>query len=131
MRYLIDTHTFLWFSEGATQISPQSKQLIIDKSNEIFVSIASLWEISIKTAINKLSISGDYELIIEDVTENNIEILPINFAHTVIQHNLLFHHRDPFDRIIVAQAIAEGMNLISKDEIFDLYLADQSIKRIW
>ncbi len=60
-----------------------------------------------------------------------MEILPINFAHTVIQNKLPFYHRDPFDRIIISQAIAENMPLISRDEIFDLYLADKSIKRIW
>ena len=131
MKYLIDTHTFLWFSEGSIELSNFVKELILDKSNEIFISIASLWEISIKTSINKLTITSDYELIIEDVTENDMEILPINFAHTVIQNKLPFHHRDPFDRIIVSQAIAENMNLISKDAIFDTYLADKSVKRIW
>ena len=105
--------------------------MILDKNNEIFISIASLWEISIKTSINKLTITSAYELIIEDVTENDMEILPINFAHTVIQNKLPFHHRDPFDRIIVSKAIAENMNLISKDAVFDTYLADKSVKRIW
>ena len=131
MKYLIDTHTFLWFSEGTADISSTAKQLIIDKNNEIFISIASLWEISIKTALNKLTIAGIYELIIEDVTENDMEILPINFAHTVIQNKLPFHHRDPFDRIIISQAIAENMDIISKDVLFDAYLTDKTIKRIW
>ena len=131
MRYLIDTHTFLWFSEGATDISGVAKQLITDKNNEIYISIASLWEISIKTALNKLIITGAYDLIIEDVTENDMEILPINFAHTVIQNKLPFHHRDPFDRIIASQAIAENMDIISKDAIFDIYLADKPVNRIW
>ena len=102
MKYLIDTHTFLWFNEGSTDLSSTAKQLIVDKNNEIYISIASLWEISIKTAINKLTITGSYELIIEDVTENDMEILPINFAHTVIQNKLPFYHRDPFDRIIIS-----------------------------
>lgn len=131
MKYLIDTHTFLWFSEGAADISSVPKQLITDKNNEIYISIASLWEISIKTALNKLIITGAYDLIIEDVTENDMEILPINFAHTVIQNKLPFHHRDPFDRIIASQAIAENMDIISKDAIFDIYLADKLVKRIW
>jgi PIN domain nuclease of toxin-antitoxin system len=117
--------------EGSAELSNLAKQLILDKNNEIFISIASLWEISIKTSINKLTITSPYELIIEDVTENDMEILPINFAHTVIQNKLPFHHRDPFDRIIVSQAIAENMNLISKDAVFDTYFADKSVKRIW
>ena len=131
MKYLIDTHTFLWFNEGSNDLSNTAKQLIADKNNEIYISIASLWEISIKTALNKLTINGSYELIIEDVTENDMEILPINFAHTVIQNQLPFHHRDPFDRIIIAQAIAENINIISKDAIFDAYLVDKSVKRLW
>ena len=131
MKYLIDTHTFLWFNEGSNDLSNTAKQLIADKNNEIYISIASLWEISIKTALNKLTINGSYELIIEDVTENDMEILPINFAHTVIQNQLPFHHRDPFDRIIIAQAIAENINIIGKDAIFDAYLADKSVKRLW
>ena len=105
--------------------------MITDKNNEIYISIASLWEISIKTALNKLTITGTYDLIIEDVTENDMEILPINFAHTVIQNKLPFHHRDPFDRIIASQAIAENMDIISKDAIFDIYLADKPVNRIW
>ena len=131
MKYLIDTHTFLWFSEGSTQLSTKAKELIIDKNNEIFVSIASLWEISIKTSIRKLEIKGEYESIIDDVTDNGMEVLPINFAHTAIQNKLTFFHRDPFDRIIIAQAILENMNVISKDEIFDAYLIEKNIKRIW
>lgn len=128
MNYLIDTHTFLWFNEGSVELSLPARKLIADKHNEIFVSIASLWKISIKTAIGKLEIADSYELIIEDVTENEMEILPINFAHTVEQNKLAFHHRDPFDRIIVSQAIVENMSLISKDDIFDKYLAAKQIK---
>jgi PIN domain nuclease of toxin-antitoxin system len=131
MKYLIDTHTFLWFSEGTSDLSNTAKQLIIDKNNEIFISIASLWEISIKTALNKLTIVGTYELIIEDVTQNDMDIMPINFAHTVIQNKLPFHHRDPFDRIIISQAIAENMDIISKDALFDAYLVGKPAKRIW
>jgi PIN domain nuclease of toxin-antitoxin system len=131
MKYLIDTHTFLWFNEGSNSLSNTAKELIIDKNNEIFISIASLWEISIKTALEKLTINCPYDLIIEDVTENDMDILPINFAHTVIQNKLPFYHRDPFDRIIVSQAIAENLDIISKDAQFDAYLVGKPIKRIW
>jgi PIN domain nuclease of toxin-antitoxin system len=131
MRYLIDTCTFLWFNEGSKDLSILAQQIIKDKNNEIVISIASLWEISIKAALKKLDIKGDYSLIIEDVTVNNIEILSINFAHTVIQYQLPFHHRDPFDRIIIAQAIAEDLSIISSDAIFDSYLTGTSVQRIW
>lgn len=131
MNYLLDTHTFLWFSSGSSELGPEARRKIASKENRIFLSIASLWEISIKTALGKLKIIGDYESVIDDVTSNNIEILPIGFAHTVKQNRLPFHHRDPFDRMIVSQAIVEGMDFISKDEILDNYLTDSGIKRIW
>jgi PIN domain nuclease of toxin-antitoxin system len=131
MKYIIDTHTFLWFTEGSIELSQNAKNLILDKNNQIFFSIGSLWEISIKTAIGKLEVFAEYELIIDDVTGNDIEILPINFAHTVIQNKLPFHHRDPFDRIIASQAIVEDIDLISTDAIFDKYFEGQNVKRIW
>lgn len=99
MQYLIDTHVFLWFVGNAKGLSKTAKPLIEDGQNEIFISIASLWEISIKTALGKLAINGNYESVIDDVNDNSIKILPINFAHTVEQNRLPFHHRDPFDRV--------------------------------
>ncbi len=131
MQFLIDTHVFLWFVSNAKNLSQTARTLIENGQNEIFISIASLWEISIKTALGKLSINGKYETVIDDVNDNSIQILPINFAHTVEQNRLPFHHRDPFDRIIVSQAIVENMNFISADAIFDDYLKGKSIKRIW
>ena len=131
MQYLIDTHVFLWFVSQAKELSPTAKTLIEDGQNEIFISIASLWEISIKTALGKLIIYGNYETVIDDVNDNSIQILPINFAHTVKQNRLPFHHRDPFDRIIVSQAIVENIDFISGDVIFDGYLKGKSIKRTW
>lgn len=131
MQYLIDTHVFLWFVSNAKELSKTAKTLIEDGNNEIFLSIASLWEISIKTALGKLSINGKYESVIDDATDNSIQILPINFSHTVEQNRLIFYHRDPFDRIIISQAIVENMNFISSDNVFDNYLTGKSIKRIW
>jgi len=131
MTFLIDTHTFLWFITGSNELSKMAKEQIEKDNNDIFISIASLWEISIKTAIGKLQILDSYDTVINDVTENEIAILPINFIHTVIQNKLPFHHKDPFDRIIVSQAIAENMTLISRDDIFDVYLKNEQVKRIW
>ncbi|MBS1797778.1 MAG: type II toxin-antitoxin system VapC family toxin [Acidobacteria bacterium] len=131
MQYLVDTHVFLWFVGNAKELSKTAQGVIEDGNNEIFISIASLWEISIKTALGKLSIKGNYESVIDDITDNSIQILPINFPHTVEQNRLPFHHRDPFDRIIVSQAIVEKMNLISADTVFDDYLNGIPVKRIW
>jgi PIN domain nuclease of toxin-antitoxin system len=131
MKVLIDTHTFLWFVAGSMELSKTANNLIKNEHNSVYISIASLWEISIKMAIGKLQITDSYETVINDVVENDISILPINFAHTVMQNKLPFHHRDPFDRIIVSQAIVENMNLISRDSAFDAYLENIEVKRIW
>lgn len=131
MQYLIDTHVFLWFVGNSKELTQTAKNLIEDEYSEIFISIAGLWEISIKTVVGKLIIKGKYETVIDDVNDNSIQILPINFAHTVEQNRLPFHDRDPFDRIIVSQAITENMNLISADAIFDDYLKAKAIQRIW
>lgn len=131
MKYLIDTQIFLWFISGSSELSGTAKEVLENRENEIFISIASLWEISIKTALGKLAINGLYETVIDDVIENEIEILPINFIHTVEQNKLPFHHKDPFGRIIVAQSIVEEMNLLSSDKIFDEYLKNRSLRRIF
>ena len=130
-KFLIDTHVFLWFSEGSKELSQIARELIEDKGNHIYLSIASLWEISIKSATGKLNIARGYNTVIDDVVGNDIEILPINFAHTLVQNKFPFHHRDPFDRIIAAQAIVEGLPLISRDEIFVNYFAASSHQRVW
>lgn len=131
MKYLIDTHVFIWFMDGNPSFSPNAKSIMLDKSNEIFISIASLWEISIKSSIGKLPLSKRFNEISDVLYDNLIEILPINFAHTVENNRLPFHHRDPFDRIIIAQTIVELIDFISADAIFEDYLAGKSIKRIW
>lgn len=131
MKYLIDTHIFIWFVENLPNLSKSLKNTIEDENSEIFISIASLWEISIKTSIGKLQLNRKYEEIFNVLKVNSIEILPITFAHTLENNRLPFHHRDPFDRIIIAQAIVENINFISADAAFDDYLAGKSIKRIW
>jgi len=82
MKFLIDTHTFLWFVAGSLELSETAREQIKNDNNDIFISIASLWEISIKTALGKLQILGSYDTVINDVTDNEIEILPINFAQS-------------------------------------------------
>lgn len=131
MKYLIDTHIFIWFVENLSNLRQTARNLIEDNNSEIFISIASLWEISIKTSIGKLQINRRFEDIIDVLNDNSIEILPIDFAHTVENNKLPFHHRDPFDRIIVSQAIVENLDFISADSVFDDYLKGKSIKRIW
>jgi PIN domain nuclease of toxin-antitoxin system len=127
MNLLLDTHAYIWFSTNNRELSSTVKRLIEDSENSSYISIASLWEMSIKISLGKLSIDKDFKYIIQDLTESGINLLPISFDHILMSSALPFHHRDPFDRIIVAQSLCEGMKLLSVDTIFDQYSSD----RIW
>ena len=105
--------------------------MLLDTENQIWISIASFWEISIKNSLGKLRLEVGYEDLLEEANKNGFGILPIGFDHTVLLNGMHFHHRDPFDRMIIAQAIAENMNIIGVDQIFDTYLEQQDIQRIW
>lgn len=131
MKLLWDTHSYLWFSSGSKEISEKVKQLIRKVDTENFISIASIWEITIKTGLGKLSINGSIEDVWKDLKNNGIIVLPIELKHLKVYESLPFHHRDPFDRIIASQSIAENYNLLGKDDIFDLYLENSSSVRIW
>lgn len=128
MNILLDTHAFLWFIAGSDELSVTARELIENEENRIFLSAASLWEMAIKVSLEKLSLSESFETLIpEQISQNGIEILNISTAHAAKIIQLPFHHRDPFDRLLIAQAIVEGMPIISIDESFDAY----DIKRIW
>jgi len=127
MKQLLDTHSFLWFVSGKQELSEKAKSQILNPYAQNFVSIASIWEIAIKVKLGKLQINGSISSIIDDLTENNFELLPINFAHIVKNYELEFYHRAPFDRIIIAQAIIEEMSIISKDSNFKYY----NVTQIW
>ncbi|GAB4022933.1 type II toxin-antitoxin system VapC family toxin [Spirosoma koreense] len=128
MNLLLDTHTLIWYLEGDPQLSQTCRTLIEDAGNANFVSIASFWEIAIKLSIGgKLDLSQSFEQLNRIVWENNITTLPVRFDHTVVIRSLPFHHKDPFDRIIIAQSIVDEMALLSRDGHFDAY----SIRRFW
>lgn len=131
MKYLIDTHTFIWFLKGSEDLSEGSRKIIENEKNEIFISIVSLWEISIKVALGKLKMLAPYETLISEVYKANMLIISIDFSHTVVQSKLPFFHKDPFDRLIASQALAENMNLLSNDGVFDSYFTGSKIRRIW
>lgn len=122
MQLLIDTHILLWFLEGrAAQLAKPRRQIIADPDNDIFVSIASLWEIAIKISIGKLSLANPLAAVIEQLDAENIEILSISPAHVLRVSALPFHHRDPFDRIIIAQSQIENLPVMTDDGEFDNY----------
>lgn len=131
MKYLIDTHVFIWFIQNSPNLAAINRNLIEDANNEILISIASLWEISIKNSMGKLHLTKGFGAMITYLNDNSIEILPVEFSHLAENNRLLFHHRDPFDRIIISQAIVEDLDFISADTVFDEYLNGKSISRIW
>lgn len=131
MKYLIDTHTFIWFIEGSPLVGSKIRSLIENSNNQIYISIASLWEISIKTSLRKLSMSMPYDFVYDDLKRLQIELLHIKFEHTALINKLPFHHKDPFDRMIVSQAICENLDLLSCDDKFDKYLSVSTQKRLW
>jgi PIN domain nuclease of toxin-antitoxin system len=123
---LLDTHTLLWFLNDDIQL-PVTVRQRIEAADEVFVSIASLWEISIKLNIGKLSLTIPFESIDADIAASNIVILPITFADIVRYRSLPLHHRDPFDRMLVAQAIDRDYVLVSRDGALDAY----GVKLLW
>lgn len=122
MRFLIDTHIFIWFVEDDARLKEGNKQLIEDYNNEIFVSHASLWEMAIKVSAEKLTLAPSYlEWTSFHISTNRLQILDTRISHFVIVSQLPFHHRDPFDRLIAAQSLSENLPLISADSVFDAY----------
>lgn len=128
MRILLDTHSFLWFLVGSSNLSSPARRLIESPDNEKLFSIASLWEIAIKVSLGKLTLSKPFEQIFPDqLAINGIELLPVTIPHLERIAIIPFLHRDPFDRLLVAQCQIEGIPILSADASFDAY----SIERLW
>jgi PIN domain nuclease of toxin-antitoxin system len=123
---LLDTHTFIWYSESSSEL-PELVQVEIEDADQVYVSIASLWEIAIKVSLGKLVLQADYITFESGLLAAGLTLLPISFADTVKVISLPFHHRDPFDRILVAQAMNLNCPLVSRDSILDSY----SVQRSW
>lgn len=121
MRLLIDTHILIWFLEGNQTLSKTRRQIITDARNDVFVSIASLWEMAIKVSLNKLTLRQPLADVAEQIVAEDIEILSISPEHVLQVSTLSFHHRDPFDRIIIAQAQIENLPVMSNDADFTSY----------
>ena len=128
MKFLLDTHTFIWFVEDDPLLSIKAKELIEDPGNDILLSIASIWKMAIKISTGKLTISQSFHPGVSDqLLFYSIELLPITFSHTAEIISLPFHHRDPFDRMIVAQSLVESIPIIGIDSAFNHY----GVQRLW
>ena len=125
MAFLLDTHVFLWFISGDTQLPVSVREKIKDIHQPCFLSAASLWEITIKTQIGKLTLNISLQELFDFADRNQIEIVPITYDHLITLSKLPNHHNDPFDRLIISQAISENLILITRDKGLKKYKAKQ------
>jgi PIN domain nuclease of toxin-antitoxin system len=128
MKVLLDTHTFIWFMLDHPSLSQHAASLIEDPDNEVLISIATLWEMAIKISLGKLHLAKPFgQLIPDQLQKNDFTLLPIEVSHLTQVITLPWHHRDPFDRLMIAQSLAEELPMLSRDVVFD----DYNIERIW
>ncbi|KPQ39232.1 MAG: type II toxin-antitoxin system VapC family toxin [Phormidium sp.] len=127
MNCLLDTHTLLWYLQDSENLSDRTTKILEDVNHNLSLSIASLWEISIKLGLGKLRLQKSFSELEEVLQDLKIGVLPITFADTECYLSLPLHHRDPFDRMLIAQAMNHRLVLISCDSAFDAY----SIHRVW
>jgi len=124
MKYLLDTHILLWFFDVPSKLSEQDRNIILDPNSEIYVSIASAWEFAIKASLKKLDLKGGVGAFLRAIKKNGFILLPIKSEHLKCVETLPFHHRDPFDRLLIATAMKEGLGLVTDDEKMKLYALD-------
>ena len=115
MRLLLDTHALLWWLSDDAQLGPAARDLIADPAHDVFVSVVSLWEIQVKARVGKLT--ADLAAILEEMEAQAFELLPIRPAHLLRLGGLPAHHRDPFDHLLIAQAMIEGAAIVTADRI--------------
>lgn len=128
MRVLLDTHAFLWFVIGSSELSSRARAVIEDAAFEKFLSGASLWEMAIKASLGKIILAEPFDVLIPgQITASGFSVLGLEIVHLAAVATLPFHHRDPFDRMLVAQAKHEEMAIVSSDTQLDSY----EVERIW
>ena len=128
MKLLLDTHTFLWFVTSDPQLSEAALDLIADPTNEVLVSPATYWEVAIKVSIGKYPLTVPFETFFQEgIDGSDMAILPIRVRHAAVLSSLPIHHKDPFDRMIISQSIAEQIPVVSADAALDAY----GVRRFW
>ena len=128
MRLLLDTHALLWLLAGDRRLSARVADLYRERANEVYVSAVSLWEIGIKLSLGKLQLAANWSAVIErEMTANGVRPLPVELSHCAALQQLPFHHRDPFDRMLLTQAFTENLAIVSCDRGFSAY----DVELIW
>jgi len=121
MKILLDTHALLWYQDDSDKLSKKAKSLIRDENNDVFVSIVSVWEIAIKSNLGKLALDFELTELKHMLKEYNFEILDLSIQQIEYLSTFSKHHKDPFDHLLIAQAILENLSLVSKDKQFKNY----------
>ena len=122
MRILLDTHTFLWWTENSPKLSTTAQAAMTNGKNQLFLSVVSAWEIAIKAQLGKLAVSGDLSnFITEQIYLNRISVLPIHLQHALEVASLPLLHRDPFDRLLIAQSRQEQIPILTLDPLISQY----------
>jgi PIN domain nuclease of toxin-antitoxin system len=127
MDLLLDTHSLIWFLNGDEKLSDQARSPNEDPTNSKFVSIASIWEIAIKISLDKFRFPKGFKHFLDMLEDNGFDILPITFEHAIELSTLEFKHRDPFDRLLIAQCMTDKLIVVTKDDNIKRY----NIKTIW
>jgi PIN domain nuclease of toxin-antitoxin system len=128
MKLLLDTHAFLWFVQSDAALSANALSAICAPANDILLSVASIWELSIKSGQGKIDLGSSIDLFIpRELNANLIDVLPIELKHLYLAGALPLHHRDPFDRLPVAQSLTETIPIVSRDTALDAY----GVNRLW
>lgn len=128
MKLLVDAHTLIWAVDDPSKLGPQAVTVLQDPANDLLLSAATIWEIAIKVGLKKLSLSMPYkQWVTKAMADLGMTVLPITVEYADVQAGLPNHHRDPFDRMLVAQSQLENIHLVSADPVFDQY----GINRLW
>lgn len=128
MRLLLDSHAVIWAADDPARLSPAAFAAIQLTTNELLISAGSIWEIAIKVGLKKLKLSLPYHTWMSQViVDLGLGVVPITVTYADFQSTLPDHHRDPFDRLMIAQATIEGAIIVSSDQVFDRYL----VHRLW
>lgn len=127
-RYLLDTHTFVWMTSAPERLGDEARQRIRASPSELYLSVASVWEIAIKKSVGKLKLPAPLPSFLEEqLKATRTSLLPIRSEHAIRVESLPWHHRDLFDRLLLAQAAFEDLVLLSRDSAFDAY----DVLRVW
>ena len=127
MKLLLDTHAFLWFVAGDRRMGGKARRAIEGANAQPFLSIATVWELAIKCSLKRLTLPAPLDRYLAAKLDTTLQLLPIAFEHAVAVERLPFHHQDPFDRLLVAQALTDDLHVVTRDPMFKKYGA----KVIW